>query len=90
MRRQLSSDEKRSPKYNYRVVITEKTMVPLWLALSVIGGAAAWATTLQVQASNTATTIQEMGAHQERYSDDISAIRQDIAEIKGELKRMRK
>ena len=70
--------------------LTEKTLIPLGLALFAIGGAAAWATTLHLNTMRNSENLAIISVEQKSYSESLYAIKQDIAIIKGELKRINK
>lgn len=65
--------------------LTENTMVPLSLAVIVIGGGAVWLTVLASTVQSSADTLKEIKGKQEKYNEDISQIRTDIAVIKSKM-----
>lgn len=65
--------------------LTEHTLIPIGLAIFTFGGAAAWLTTLHVTALANSRTLNVIINKQEKFSEDLSAIRQDIAVIKTQL-----
>lgn len=71
-------------------ILTEKTLVPLGLALAVIAGATFWLTTIYLETKSHGEMLKEVSVKQERYSDDIHHIMMDIAEIKIKLQLMDK
>jgi len=71
-------------------IITGKTLIPLSFAVLTIGGAAFWLSSLQAMAVATKETMHHVISKQDHYNECIMHIRSDIAEIKGELKRIEK
>lgn len=82
-------------------MISEKTLIPLGLAVSVIGGAAVWATSIQVELKGNNARVERQGSRIREIDDkidnlnsylasQIAIVRQDIAEIKVELKHQRR
>jgi len=65
--------------------LTQNTMLPLGLAVSVIGGGAVWLTTLYWEQKAMAASIQRLSSTQIQYAEDIHTIKLDIAVIKNEL-----
>lgn len=70
--------------------LTEKTLIPLGVALSLIGGGAAWLTKLAFQTSANAATLEQIATKQDVYTDHIAAIRQDLAVIRVEIQQIKK
>ncbi len=62
--------------------ISDKTLIPLGIAVFVIGGASAWMTSVD-------SRLQAQGARLDRqgtfYADSFRDIRTDIKEFKGEI-----
>lgn len=71
------------------ITISEKTAVPLGLAIVVIGGAAGWLTSLSISNSTTASLVGSVVTRQEKYNDDLREIKERLANIDGQLKRIR-
>ena len=63
--------------------LTERTLIPLGIAIIAIGGGAAWLT-------NVNASIRSIEAAQNKYTELVEQIRNDLAEIKGELKRIKR
>jgi hypothetical protein len=77
--------------------LSENTLIPLGLAIVAIGGAAVWLTTIHLSNNANAENIVEIKATVDKYSDtqqkifeSINQIKQDVSEIKTELKYIRK
>jgi hypothetical protein len=70
--------------------ITDKTLIPLGVAVLVIGGGAAWLTSISNATQISKDGIVRLEAKQDAYSNDLQKIYQELAEIKGELKRIYK
>ena len=71
-------------------VINQKTLVPLGMSVFIVGGAAFWLSSLQALAQVNKETLHHVINKQTAYNTCIMDIKSDIAEIKGELKRIRK
>jgi hypothetical protein len=69
-------------------LLDEKTMVPIGLAVVAIGGASGWCTLVHFRINALASTTIEVQSKQDKYSQDLAEIRTDLAEIKGELRRL--
>ena len=76
-------------------VLTEGTLIPIGIAVTVIGGASMWLTSLYLTQTAQAQKITEIQQAFEKVSTDQSKllnitydIKQDVAEIKGEIKRL--
>jgi len=70
--------------------ITENTLIPIGIAITVIGGGSAWLTTMHQSMSAMAQEIRSVKEERKTLYDSLELIRRDISEIKGELKRIRK
>lgn len=72
--------------------VTEKTQIPLYLAFTVFGGGAVWATRISVTMDAQAATLERVRNRTTEVFDDINkrldTIEQHLAGIEGELKRM--
>lgn len=68
--------------------LTESTLVPIGLAVVAIGGGAAWLTSMHSATARNLETTQRLEVKQDAYNADIQKIYQELAEIKGELKRL--
>lgn len=66
--------------------LTEKTLIPIGLAVIVIGGGSAWFTSLHAHQLHLTERMDAV----ERIEEQVSQIKQDIAEIRGILKRQEK
>lgn len=69
------------------MAISDKTLIPLGIAVLVIGGGATWLTTLHLATTSNATTLSEM---KKDIPEKLEQIQKDIAEIKGELRRIKR
>lgn len=69
-----------------QIAIDAFTMVPLGAAVLAIGGSAAWLTRLSSKQERHDERLKDVEDQQKQYNKDISYIRSDLAEIKGELK----
>lgn len=69
--------------------ITERTLVPLSLVITLVGGVS-WLTTIHAQGQANAEVLVEVKNKQDKYEENLKAILNQLAEIKGELKRIRK
>jgi hypothetical protein len=63
--------------------LDEKTSVSVGLAVSLIGGATAWMTSLALQTSANAKSLETIEIRQIKYSESIQNIEKDIAIIKA-------
>jgi Zn-dependent alcohol dehydrogenase len=77
--------------------ITDGTLVPLGLAVAVIGGGAVWLTTLHLTTAANAqrivevkTTVDSYEERQLKMFEAINQIKSDVSEIKVEIKYLRK
>lgn len=70
--------------------LTDKTMIPLWVAVAGIGGGGWWASRQQTVTDDHSVRITNVEAEQKQYvqdiSKDISEMKQGIARIEGTLK----
>ena len=69
--------------------ITEKTLLPLSLVITLSGGIF-WLTKQYIQTEANAETLNKVASKQDQYVEDIQAIRLDIEIIKNEMKRIRR
>ena len=60
------------------------------IAIIVIGGTAGWLTTLHINTMHNAQTLAIIANEQKGYAESLYSIKQDISEIKGELKRIKR
>jgi hypothetical protein len=63
-------------------LISEKTSIPIGIALSVIGGAAAWMTSLAIHTNANAKSLEIIEQRLLKYTESIQTIERDIAVIK--------
>jgi hypothetical protein len=75
-------------------VINEKTLIPIGLALSVIGGGSKWLTTMYERQEKLGDDVkefkQEVKAEFTAVSSQLRTLQDGVAEMRGELKRMRR
>ncbi len=69
--------------------LTEKTLIPLSLAIMVIGGGAAWLTDVHAEVSHQGQQISEMGEKRDETSRVLTDILVQLSEIKTELRLLR-
>lgn len=62
--------------------LTEKTLIPLGVAISAIGGGAVWLTMLWVQTNTNAQTIEKVEINQDRFFSSMSQVQKDVEVIK--------
>jgi len=65
--------------------LTDKTLVPIGIAIVVIGGGSAWLTVLAGTVQESARVLFEIKTKQDLYSEDVATIRSDIRLIKYKL-----
>lgn len=70
--------------------LSEQTLVPVGLAVVVVGAAALWIASINLQTRSNAETITKLETKQEKYSDDMRVIRESLAEINGVLKEIKR
>jgi len=70
--------------------ITQNTLVPIGLAVAVIGGGAAWMTRQEMTASANAKGIKHLQGQYEHIDDMLREIQEKLGTIEGELKRISK
>jgi hypothetical protein len=68
--------------------LTEHTLMPIGLAITVIGSAAVWMTTIHLATAANSERLGHLVQKEEKYSDDMASIRTDVAIIKTELRRL--
>lgn len=66
--------------------ITDKTFIPLWLAVVVIGGGAAWLTTLQIAVADSAEKLAKQEIAMNQVSKDALEIKLALARIEEQMK----
>lgn len=66
-------------------MITEKTAISVSLMVVIVGGVI-WLSNIFFLADNTAKALEKVVVKQDRYSEDIATIKQDIGVIKQILK----
>lgn len=69
--------------------ITENTLIPISLVIILIGGVV-WLTSTHLKAESNLEAVQRIEAKQDRYIQGLNKIYSELAEIKGELKRIRR
>ena len=67
--------------------ISDQTWIPLGLAVTVIGGSAAWLTSIHIQQGALAEAIASKEPVLERMADDIQLIKLKLVEIESRLKK---
>lgn len=70
--------------------LTENTLIPIGLAITVIGGASIWLTNIWWQGQANAAQIERLNTKQEAYLATLIEIRSDVAVIKSRLERKEK
>lgn len=74
-------------------ILTETTLIPLGVAVTVIGGGSIWLTQLSVQTSANAEILHQIQAERKiamaEYLKNVEDIKIQLAEIKTELKHFR-
>ena len=73
-------------KNKIRQVLDDSFLIPLGMAVVVIGGSAAWLSSMHLQAAENAKKIQELSQLQAQYLAHVIKIEHDVAEIRGELR----
>lgn len=66
-------------------MLTEKTPIPIGLAIAVFGGGAAWMTNLAMQSSANAKSLTVIEERHYQYLESIQKIEKDLAVIKTKL-----
>jgi hypothetical protein len=69
------------------MAISDKTLIPLGIAVLVIGGGATWMTTIHLATASNSAAMTEIKT---TIPKTLEKIQEDIAEIKGELKRIKR
>lgn len=69
------------------MALSDKTLIPLGVAIMVIGGGTAWLTSLHLATASNTAALAEL---KQSIPEKLENIQRDIAEIKGELKRIKK
>jgi hypothetical protein len=72
------------------MMLDDKTKISFGLAITVIGGGAAWLTSMSLQTIANAKTLDTLEIRQVQYSDDIDAIKTDIAVIRTQMELLTK
>lgn len=70
--------------------LSQSTLIPFGFAVTFIGGAAAWMTTMHIKMDANAASLDSITIRQTKYQEDLHAIRESLSEIRGELKRLRR
>ena len=73
-----------------RQIIDDNFLIPLGLAIFVIGGVTIYLTTMHINVDVHTDQISNLTAAQERYFTHILKIEHDVAHIKGELRSLTK
>jgi len=66
--------------------ISDQTLIPIGIAVLVIGGGAAWLTALYAKTDALADSLRQKTAVIESVSHDVNQIKLDIREIKTRLR----
>lgn len=72
------------------VGINEKTMIPIGLAVLVIGGGAGWMTRQEIKTTANSEQIIQVNEKVENLDKILNEIEKRLAGIEGELKRIRR
>ena len=67
---------------------TQNTFIPIGLALTVIGGGSAWLTKISLATAANAAALTRIEAKQDRYTEHLAQIRQDLAVIRQRVETM--
>lgn len=67
--------------------ITDQTLIPIGLAIIVIGGGSAWLTALNAREENLSIKVEKHDTIIERISLDLSDIKITLGEIRGEMRK---
>jgi hypothetical protein len=70
--------------------LSDKTLIPLGVAILGIGGAAMWLTSLYFQTQANASQIQRLADKQDSYLSTLIEIRSDVAVIKSKFEETKK
>jgi hypothetical protein len=70
--------------------INEQTLIPIGIAILVIGSAALWVAGVNAQMTYASTAIAEVREDQKQYNSHLEEIRSRLSAIEGELKRIPK
>lgn len=70
--------------------ITEKTLIPIGVAIASIGGGAVWLTMLWIQTSTNAQSIEKVELNQDRFFSSMSSVQKDIEIIKFKVEDLHK
>jgi hypothetical protein len=62
--------------------ITEKTEIPIGMAILAIGGGAIWLTTMAVKATAVETKVERLDQRQEAINNDLIEIKTDLKAVK--------
>lgn len=65
--------------------LTESTLIPIGLAVVVIGGGAVWLTVLADTVSGTSKEVLTIREKQDKYQEDIHQIKLDLTKIKTKM-----
>lgn len=72
------------------VKVDDKALIPIGLAVLVFGGGAAWLTTIHSKVEASVQKIEKVEIRLDKRDEKLDVIQKDIAEIKGELKRIKR
>ena len=67
--------------------LSDQTLIPLGLAIAVIGGGSAWLAALNARSENLGAKIEKHETIIERISEDLSQIKITLGEIRVEIRR---
>jgi hypothetical protein len=67
------------------MTLSEKTTIPIGIAVAIFGGAAAWMTNLATQTMANAKALEAMESRHYQYLNSIQKIEKDVAVIKTKL-----
>lgn len=65
--------------------MNDRTKISLGLAITLIGGGAAWMTSIALQTAANAKMLQAMEAKQNRYHENVQFIAKDLAVIRTQV-----
>ncbi len=71
------------------LALSENTMIPIGVAVAVIGGGAFWLSTIYFKQESALASITEIKQTQSTYASDIVEIKEELKGIHGELKRIK-
>lgn len=68
--------------------LSENTLIPIGLAVVVIGGGSAWLTKISIATAANSDALSRIETKQESYTEHLAEIRQDLAVIRQRIETM--